>query len=597
MRAAGVLRAVAWLVALTAFIDPAIGVERERPAALRLVFIETASLDVAEGVEPSRRETLETAVAGLQAALGNVVSVHRVPLSEGHAADWCAGADVCVAVGDDRGSPALVASISAPFALVAGDAPSPNVSVTRVSAPDAQHVQAFGRLRVALAGRDVVGRTTTVRVLDEGREVGAASTEWTAAEERVELNVEWWPADTGVRRLTVEAVPLEGEATTLDNRLDVAVDVVSERLRVLVYEPRPSWTSTFVRRAIEADPRLDVTARSRVSTGLTVATAGAPGLTASDLDELSAVVVGGIDDLQAAEVDLLHQYAVQRGGSVLLLPDRWPEGPVRRLLPRAARERLVAQPLRAGVLQATEFTLFPEPSPPDRVLAALDEGTAVVVESPLGLGHLVVVGAMDAWRYRDEQGRFDGFWRALVARLARRAGEPFEISPRAAMAAPGETVRLDVRWRSLGGAADVWPAMHAWMTCEGGAQVPARVWPAPAPGHFHLEVVRDRPGRCVVEAARADAPAEGRSAVIDVRKPLNRGGGPRTGALAAVAEAHGGRAFRTDEVDGLAQAIRTAIRPDTEAVESRPMRTPWWIALFAGALGGEWWLRRRHGRR
>ena len=51
---------------------------------------------------------------------------------------------------------------------------------------------------------------------------------------------------------------------------DVLVNVPDSRRTVLFFDRRPSWMSTFVRRAVERDPRFAVT--SRIITSVNAAT-------------------------------------------------------------------------------------------------------------------------------------------------------------------------------------------------------------------------------------------------------------------------------------------------------------------------------------
>ena len=49
---------------------------------------------------------------------------------------------------------------------------------------------------------------------------------------------------------------------------DIVVDVRQTRIPILFFDPRPSWMSTFVRRAIERDPRFVLTSRVVTSRNL-----------------------------------------------------------------------------------------------------------------------------------------------------------------------------------------------------------------------------------------------------------------------------------------------------------------------------------------
>src|SRR4030095_3359623 len=75
---------------------------------------------------------------------------------------------------------------------------------------------------------------------------------------------------------------------------DAVVDVNERRWAVLFYDPRPSWTSTFVRRSIERDSRFAVASRVVTSRNVS-ASAGRPPTALTDRTSLSrfdVIVVG-----------------------------------------------------------------------------------------------------------------------------------------------------------------------------------------------------------------------------------------------------------------------------------------------------------------
>jgi hypothetical protein len=50
-------------------------------------------------------------------------------------------------------------------------------------------------------------------------------------------------------------------------------------------------------------------------------------------------------------------------------------------------------------------------------------------------------------------------------------------------------------------------------------------------------------------------------------------------------------------IDELISRLVEQLAPPSQPREIHPMRSPWWIVPFAGALGAEWWRRRRSGLR
>src|SRR5690606_36524534 len=92
---------------------------------------------------------------------------------------------------------------------------------------------------------------------------------------------------------------------------------------------------------------------------------------------------------------------------------------------------------------------FPRALPAGASAIAHDpDGNAIVWESPVGPGRLVVSGALDAWRRRDPAASdFDAFWRARIGTAA--AASPAAISARIArpVVRPGEETELSIALR------------------------------------------------------------------------------------------------------------------------------------------------------
>ena len=124
----------------------------------------------------------------------------------------------------------------------------------------------------------------------------------------------------------------------------------------------------------------------------------------------------------------------------MLLLDRRPDGPVTRLLPPIAGERQLTRPQAVGPLQITEAITFASGRAGMNTLAALDTQPVIVLRA-VGRGHVIVSGALDAWRARDD-GRFAAFWGSLVSDAALAAGPDVEVALEPALAVPGEHVRV-----------------------------------------------------------------------------------------------------------------------------------------------------------
>jgi hypothetical protein len=568
------LRGLAILIAVAALIDPVW--TASAPALRQLI-----AIDLTAGGS-------DRVVAGLEAiaprwqVVARRITGGRVP---------CGADERCVVMTDGSMDADVPADVGALSMIAVRENGSPNVSL-RSAVVSVGHASAAGAIAVDVSRAGTIP-ATEIRVLDGTAVVGSATHKW-ADGQTASIEVPWWPIETGARTLRIQAAPAAGESTVIDNLIDVGVDVTGDPARVLVFDARPSWNSTFVRRALEDDPRFAVDYRARVAPGLsvglpTVALAKVGALDARVLEATEAVVVGGPDALTADEVALLDRYVTRRGGSLILLPEQRATGAVTRFFGDGWTEQLTPAPQQIASLRATEILRTNRPPIAAAVLGR--SGTdASIVAVPSGHGRVIISGAMDAWRYRDA-GFFDRFWRSLVAEAA-TAGEALRIDASVAVAARGERVAFTLRYRTL----EDFSAVEARVSVQCGSSpaAPVRMWPTGALGEFAGELPAGEAGQC-----RVDATAGNRSAVafIAVADRPSRGVEATLAKLERESRARGGVVVEAGAEDAIARALDDSAAESSRIVSAHPMRSAWWILPFAGCLSLEWWLRRRAGLR
>jgi hypothetical protein len=390
---------------------------------------------------------------------------------------------------------------------------------------------------------------------------------------------------------------------------DIAILAESRVLRVFTYEPRPSWALTFVRRALEADPVFSLAASVQASRGIEVrAGNGSPArLTAAALEPFDAVIVGAPEALSNGDVNALETFARQRGGAVILLPDRRPSGPYLSLLPADGFDEVLTDapvglegPAASG-LEASELAVARRPGPGAAVIASTRhrrELQPVIVSWPIGAGRVVFSGALDAWRYRGAEGDgFNSFWTSIIANVAASAPRALSVSvtPSLISALAPVVVRAAVppsALRAVNGRVEM-PAIGAMLIGPDGAAEAVRLWPTPEAGVFEGRASATATGRYSVRASSGALVAETPLLVAtDVRHP------PAAGAegLEEIARATGGVAVSASDLTVLHEHLRS-LPPRYAAVTSRPARSAWWMAAFATALCAEWAVRRRRGLR
>lgn len=610
-----VFRGVAILIAILGMIDPAL----TRAMTTRKTLVIAAQAEDPGPVDAMRHGTelgndAWASAVTLQEMLadGYDVRIRRIGATDHSAA--CAANLPCVLVGQDGWAAPVSEGRSQIVGAVRVASQGPRVRIVDVTMPTAANDSAVGVMTVGLEGRGVTGKRSVIDVLDGDVPVGQAEHEWTD-DGYASVPVRWWPLAAGLRRLSVRATDITPDGVLpgtseeipgtseevpsmrmdLDDRIDVGAPVGHDRSPVLVYDPRPSWTSTFLRRAIEKDARLAVRVVARLGPQLQV-TSGTPfRLDEASLAEASAVIIGALDGLSARDVDLLERFVRVRGGSLILVPDRRPTGPAARLLPSPMTERLEPAPVRIGEWRASELLVFPDPRPGTSILASSAKD-AVLIAVPSGNGRIVISGAMDAWRYRDvDDAAFDRAWQSLVADAAAAAGDALDVTLRRPVARPGEDVDVTVRVRAMA-AMDAEVGVSATVACGDESPRVLRLWPTGDRRRYEGRLSA-RANACRVAVSSSAPIVSTRTADLIVASDASRPAGRRAATLEQLTSPSGALVVDAGDETTLAGDVRRLVPLEQAPTPVRPMRSPWWIVPFAACLGAEWWLRRRRGLR
>ncbi|HEY6220343.1 MAG TPA: hypothetical protein VIV65_09825, partial [Gemmatimonadaceae bacterium] len=327
-------------------------------------------------------------------------------------------------------------------------------------------------------------------------------------------------------------------------------------------------------------------------TGQTPSTLADPAL--SELYDV--IVVGAPDALGAEDGAALDAFLRRRGGSVVLLPEQRPAGPVLDRLSGVAKWNVDSLPaprtLRlahdSAVLKATEL-LSPAALPNGAEALIGSPDRAIVWAHPVGAGSLYVSGALDAWRYRDAKtSGFASVWTSLLAEAAARAvpAVGIELSPR--LPAHGQTITITATDRdAILADPSRRPTVDVIAALDDSRSI--RLWPdrrgrltatfrAPVRAGFHRASVRVNG---VTESAAFQVDSTAVAATPDA-----------TSQLREWANATGGAVTTVDQVG---PAITNRIHPTAHRVVAYPMRSGWWLLPFVVFLAAEWWWRRRRG--
>ena len=226
MTASTMLRAVAVAIAIAGAIDPSIAwSNRDKPV---VSLIAASTRDQALVDRASRSLERDVVVA--------------------RGAD--AGAAALVVVGD-RVPAGIEPGETPAFALLPAEA----VSIDRIDVPERASLDS--RVPVGFIAHVPAGSSTAeARLRVNGLVVDRQALTLKAGDDALTGTLTFAATATGLARLQVEVASGAMAASA-----DAAIDVDRTRWSVLSFDPRPSWASTFVRRALEEDPRFVVTAR------------------------------------------------------------------------------------------------------------------------------------------------------------------------------------------------------------------------------------------------------------------------------------------------------------------------------------------------
>lgn len=582
-------RTVALLVAALAVVDPALTSNRGARAEISVV------------ASTMHDSALTRLVA---AKLSRSYSVLPVPFE---------GAAASVVVGNQI--PANWALTRAPVFAVLPDSSRQNVAITRVDAP-----------RIAAVDARVVVNASVHVIAVRGKKIELSLSANGSVVDRKTISADSVPANGAFPLTFVPAVPgavtlrvaanVEGASTA--SKADVVTEVRARKWSVLFFDPRPSWMSTFVRRAVERDTRFAVTSRVVTSTNLSTDAGRPPAALyeAAVMELYDAIVVGAPESISARDAEGLDRFLRRRGGTVVLLFDDNKRGAYERFAPlgtftstsNAAGLVISDANTDSIALRATEW-MWPDQLPAGaQVLAASMQGApktgAISSKRPLvwsvsaGAGRVIVSGALDSWKYRDEsQSSFEKFWQQTIGEAANSAIAGVEIELPNTPQLPGTLVPIRVTSRTAalaepqpGGATN--STMTVQLETPSGSKL-IRVWPTASRGEFRGEFAApSSPGAFVVSAV-ADGARDHAPLVVDSGASVASAHARE--ALSAWVAGKGGEVLPESRIDDIERVVDGKVASVERRSVWHPMRSWWWLVPFAAGLSLDWWLRRRRG--
>jgi hypothetical protein len=492
-----------------------------------------------------------------------------------------------------------------PVVAVTPTLPATRIRVVAFEVPATSPLNARIPVDVRVRVHAALGRTLRLELRGNGATVESRTMPVTSANDHMAMTFSYVPVAPGPVHLTTIAM-LEGTGDA--DSSSVLTEVRDDRFSVLFFDHRASWPSTFVRRAVESDPRFVVTSRVLTSRGVSNASGTAPASLrdAAALATFSTIVVGSPDQVSDGDVRALDAFMRTRGGRVVLLLDGGTGGSLNRLtgVERWRSARLAAPASLAdsgddGALRA-QTLVWPSQRPIGATVLATnvaDDSSrrSVVWSVPVGAGQLLVSGAVDAWHQRDPAASgFDAFWTNTLARLSAAAPPRVDVSLSSRVLAPAQPTEIRVTVREVALAERPTQPVDATATLIVGAESTlVRLWPAVVTGTFVGTFVAPREPalhhlNVVASGTRVSVPF-----VVETwARPANDDDSTLVGAFVS---SRGGFVVPESNPGDLAGRLTAAFQPVSRVETWYPMRSGWWIVPFALLLGAEWWWRRRRG--
>lgn len=481
----------------------------------------------------------------------------------------------------------------------------------------------------------------TLQLLRDGKVVDSKQV---ATRQEAELPVEFTVTEeqAGQVEFEVRAQPLYRESETANNSAITYLNVLDDKVRVLLLEGEPYWDSTFIQRSLMRNDKIDLDAVIQFAPGRLRRIRKTPGQESLVLPQTDAefatydiiLLGGGCGDIlqkqqQAALVDAVRvggtsviflrgRSGLDPSAAAILEPATWEDMPAVTADLQVQREGRSAAPFqllesfRAGqrVLPPLTSTLrLKEKLPLAATLAAtrdevLGQGAEVFIHRPVGRGQVLALGAGDWWHWAFKSADaardalFDRFWdQVLVWMLAGSehfSGAQHRLRASTANLPLGDEIFLRLRFKK-GSRTPTAPLLRI-STADDNTPVPVTMTSTDDPLFFEARYVPSKKGRYRVETKLQDGSTQtARFMVFEENREATEVATDRT-YLKKLAESSGGRMIEAADLPAYIHTLREALRPGDPRHRLVSLWDRAWVLYLIMALFAlDWYLRRRWG--
>ncbi len=461
------------------------------------------------------------------------------------------------------------------------------------------------------------------------------------------------PTRPGFHTVVVSIPGASDEQTTSNNQMQAVVEVVEQKIRVLLVESEPRWEFRFLRNVLERDPSAETTVcllRPGVGALKGQGYLATPPTDKSGLDKFDLVVLGDTPPRSLPEEFFkeLVDFVRVRGGALIVIAGRRGNyralagTPVKDILPvileGAVAVEAPGQPFAVELTQEGSEHLLarlaPDPETNERLWRRLPEvrwsaalgglapgATALLVHPfslagptklPLlaiqrvGAGKVMFLGTEDTWRWRREVGDkyHYRFWAQAVRWMVKKQFMKGDPRGRLRLSRAECDVGEEVEVEAFCLGPDGYPLRsgRVWVEVrreDGSGERVAMKPVAGGWGKFRAVLRPGKPGnylcRPIVSIYGEEPLASEARLKVSVADLEKRFLAQDTHTLSAIAQASGGEYLRVEEIERLPGLLETRVERRVLTAEFSPCRHWAYYCVLAVVFASCWLLRKRSG--
>jgi hypothetical protein len=197
---------------------------------------------------------------------------------------------------------------------------TPDISLDKLETSEVAYAGSDTPVAVYVSGRHPGTVTTSLVFTDSTGEVFRTTLAIPGNGSRQKVDATIRAGDVGLHRFKATLTPFEGEAVAANNSMAFSLKVMKGKIRVLLVAPEPSWDFAFARRALQADPAVELAVAFKPGSPLALRLPGLVndlGRAISDCDV--AVVLRGA--ALGPQGETLERFVWNGGGALLVSPD------------------------------------------------------------------------------------------------------------------------------------------------------------------------------------------------------------------------------------------------------------------------------------